>query len=73
VSKARHRKHSGHVKAVSETTGQDLDPYLGRAFIGDGTGTAVASAVGGSPTTTYAENIEVMAASAYPTLPARSR
>ncbi len=55
-------ENSGHVKAVSEMTGDDLDPYLGRAFIGDGVGTAVASFVGGSPTTTYAENIGVMAA-----------
>ena len=55
-------ENSGHVKAVSEMTGDDLDPYLGRAFIGDGVGTAVASLVGGSPTTTYAENIGVMAA-----------
>jgi xanthine/uracil permease len=43
-------------------TGDDLDPYLGRAFLGDGVGTAIASLVGGSPTTTYAENIGVMAA-----------
>ncbi|WP_073389528.1 uracil-xanthine permease family protein [Jatrophihabitans endophyticus] len=55
-------ENAGHVKAVSEMTGDDLDPYLGRAFIGDGVGTAVASVVGGSPTTTYAENIGVMAA-----------
>jgi uracil-xanthine permease len=55
-------ENAGHVKAVSEMTGDDLDPYLGRAFIGDGVGTAVASLVGGSPTTTYAENIGVMAA-----------
>ena len=55
-------ENAGHVKAVSEMTGQDLDPYLGRAFIGDGVGTALASFVGGSPTTTYAENIGVMAA-----------
>jgi uracil-xanthine permease len=55
-------ENAGHVKAVSEMTGDDLDPYLGRAFIGDGVGTAVASFVGGSPTTTYAENIGVMAA-----------
>lgn len=55
-------ENSGHVKAVSEMTGDDLDPYLGRAFIGDGVGTALASLVGGSPTTTYAENIGVMAA-----------
>ncbi|UQX90079.1 hypothetical protein M6D93_08775 [Jatrophihabitans telluris] len=55
-------ENAGHVKAVSEMTGDDLDPYLGRAFIGDGVGTALASFVGGSPTTTYAENIGVMAA-----------
>jgi xanthine/uracil permease len=55
-------ENAGHVKAVSEMTGEDLDPYLGRAYIGDGVGTAIASFVGGSPTTTYAENIGVMAA-----------
>jgi uracil-xanthine permease len=55
-------ENAGHVKAVSEMTGENLDPYLGRAFIGDGVGTALASFVGGSPTTTYAENIGVMAA-----------
>jgi uracil-xanthine permease len=55
-------ENAGHVKAVSEMTGENLDPYLGRAFIGDGVGTVLASAVGGSPTTTYAENIGVMAA-----------
>jgi xanthine/uracil permease len=43
-------------------TKDDLDPYLGRALLGDGLGTALASSFGGSPTTTYAENIGVMAA-----------
>jgi uracil-xanthine permease len=55
-------ENTGHVKAVAEMTGHDLDPYMGRAIAADGVGTAVASAVGGSPTTTYAENIGVMAA-----------
>jgi uracil-xanthine permease len=55
-------ENTGHVKAVAEMTQRDLDPYLGRAILGDGVGTALASAVGGSPTTTYAENIGVMAA-----------
>jgi uracil-xanthine permease len=55
-------ENTGHVRAVSEMTGQDLDPYLGRALFADGFGTALSSAVGGSPTTTYAENIGVMAA-----------
>ncbi|MEO6511451.1 MAG: solute carrier family 23 protein [Nocardioides sp.] len=52
----------GHVKAVAEMTKTDLDPVLGRAVAADGIGTVIASAVGGSPTTTYAENIGVMAA-----------
>ena len=52
----------GHVKAVAEMTQRDLDPYMGRAIGADGVGTVIASAVGGSPTTTYAENIGVMAA-----------
>ena len=52
----------GHVKAVSEMTGEDLDPYMGRAVAADGVGTTIASFVGGAPTTTYAENIGVMAA-----------
>ena len=51
----------GHVKAVEEMTGDDLDPYMGRAVAADGIGTMIASSVGGSPTTTYAENIGVMA------------
>ena len=51
----------GHVKAVAEMTGHDLDPYMGRAVAADGIGTMIATSVGGSPTTTYAENIGVMA------------
>ncbi|NUR88522.1 MAG: nitrate reductase [Nonomuraea sp.] len=52
----------GHVKAVGEMTGADVDAYMGRAVMADGVGTVVATAVGGSATTTYAENIGVMAA-----------
>ncbi|HSV37611.1 MAG TPA: solute carrier family 23 protein [Nocardioidaceae bacterium] len=52
----------GHVKAVAEMTQRDLDPVMGRAVAADGVGTVITSAVGGSPTTTYAENIGVMAA-----------
>lgn len=55
-------ENAGHVKAVAEMTGDDLDPYMGRAIGADGVGTVIASSVGGSPTTTYAENIGVMAA-----------
>ncbi|NJP89247.1 nitrate reductase [Nonomuraea sp. FMUSA5-5] len=52
----------GHVKAVGEMTGADVDAYMGRAVMADGIGTVVATSVGGSATTTYAENIGVMAA-----------
>src|SRR5205085_3258171 len=55
-------ENTGHVKAVAAMTGYDLDPLMGRAIFADGLGTTIASAVGGSPTTTYAENIGVMAA-----------
>jgi xanthine/uracil permease len=52
----------GHVKAVAEMTQRDLDPVMGRALFADGVGTVIATSVGGSPTTTYAENNGVMAA-----------
>jgi uracil-xanthine permease len=55
-------ENTGHVKAVAEMTGTDLDPYMGRALAADGFATALSSAFGGSPTTTYAENIGVMGA-----------
>ncbi|MGR7024756.1 uracil-xanthine permease family protein [Geodermatophilus sp. URMC 62] len=55
-------ENAGHVKAVSAMTKRDLDPVMGRAIFADGLGTVIASSVGGSPTTTYAENIGVMAA-----------
>ena len=51
----------GHIKAVAAMTGRNLDPYLGRAFVGDGLATIVAGAGGGTGVTTYAENIGVMA------------
>jgi uracil-xanthine permease len=52
----------GHVKAVAAMTGENLDPFLGRSFIGDGVSTVIAGLFGGIGTTTYAENIGVMAA-----------
>jgi len=51
----------GHVKAVAAMTGESLDRYLGRAFLGDGIATMLAGAGGGTGVTTYAENIGVMA------------
>jgi xanthine/uracil permease len=55
-------ENTGHVKAVGEMTRTDLDPMVGRTIFADGAATVLTSSVGGSPTTTYAENIGVMAA-----------
>lgn len=52
----------GHVKAVSEMTNRDLDDLAGDALIADGLASSLAGGFGGSGTTTYAENIGVMAA-----------
>jgi len=52
----------GHVKSVALMTGENLDEYSGRALMADGLATTVAGFGGGSGTTTYAENIGVMAA-----------
>ncbi|MDY2941371.1 MAG: solute carrier family 23 protein [Varibaculum sp.] len=52
----------GHVKSVSAMTGENLDDLTGRALFADGFSTVLAGFGGGSGTTTYAENIGVMAA-----------
>jgi uracil-xanthine permease len=52
----------GHVKSVGQMTGTDIDPLIGRALAADGVATTLAGFGGGSATTTYAENIGVMAA-----------
>jgi uracil-xanthine permease len=51
----------GHIKAIGAMTGRNLDPYLGRAFIGDGVATMLSGSFGGTGVTTYAENMGVMA------------
>jgi len=51
----------GHVKAIGAMTGRNLDPYLGRAFMGDGIATILSGFFGGTGMTTYAENMGVMA------------
>lgn len=52
----------GHVKSITAMTGIDYDRRMGRALFADGLATVVAGSGGGSATTTYAENIGVMAA-----------
>ncbi len=51
----------GHIKAIGAMTGRNFDPYLGRAFMGDGVATMLSGAAGGTGMTTYAENMGVMA------------
>jgi uracil-xanthine permease len=55
-------ENAGHVKAVGEMTGDPLDDKLGTAIGADGAATVLSTAVGGPATTTYSENIGVMAA-----------
>ncbi|MGW4091427.1 uracil-xanthine permease family protein [Nocardia sp. NPDC004750] len=52
----------GHVKSITTMTGIDYDRRMGRALAADGLATVLAGSGGGSATTTYAENIGVMAA-----------
>lgn len=55
-------ENMAHFKVVSEMTGKNISPYMGRAFLADGVCTSMSGAVGGTGLTTYAENIGVMAA-----------
>ncbi|WP_369637281.1 uracil-xanthine permease family protein [Nocardia sp. JMUB6875] len=55
-------ENAGHVKAVGEMTGDNLDGKLGTAIAADGAASMLSTAVGGPPNTTYSENIGVMAA-----------
>ena len=40
----------GHIKAVGAMTGENLTPYLGRAFVADGVATALSAGAGGTGT-----------------------
>src|SRR6476646_7014571 len=46
----------GHLKAVAATTGRDMDPYIGRGFLGDAIATVVAGSAVGGGTSPYPEN-----------------
>ncbi|KAG0168992.1 hypothetical protein DFQ28_004137 [Apophysomyces sp. BC1034] len=50
----------GHIKAVSAMAETSLDPYFGRAILGDAIATIVSASAGGPGQTTYSENIGVM-------------
>lgn len=51
----------GHIKAIGGMTGQNMDPYIGRGFVGDGLATMISGSGGGTGVTTYVENMGVMA------------
>ena len=52
----------GHVRGVATMTDAAVNKQTGRALIADGAATVLAGSFGGSGTTTYGENIGVMAA-----------
>jgi NCS2 family nucleobase:cation symporter-2 len=52
----------GHVRGVATMTDASVNRHTGRALIADGAATTLAGLFGGSGTTTYGENIGVMAA-----------
>jgi putative pyrimidine permease RutG len=54
-------ENKGHIEAISGFMKRDLNPHLGRAYLGDAIATFVSAMGGGTPQTTYAENMGVMA------------
>ncbi|HEY5585170.1 MAG TPA: uracil permease [Ruminiclostridium sp.] len=56
-------EHIGHLFVTSNIVGKDLmkDPGLHRSMLGDGLSTMISSISGSVPTTTYGENMGVMA------------
>jgi uracil-xanthine permease len=54
-------EHIGHLLVINEITGKDFTKMLPESLAGDGIATMLSGAVGGTPSTTYAENIGVMA------------
>jgi uracil-xanthine permease len=54
-------ENKGHIEAISGYMKRDLNPYLGRAYLGDAIASFVSAMGGGTPQTTYAENMGVMA------------
>jgi uracil-xanthine permease len=54
-------ENKGHLAAISGSMGRDLNPHLGRTYLGDAIATFVSALGGGTPQTTYAENMGLMA------------
>lgn len=56
-------EHMGHIMVLNSLTKRDFfkDPGLHRTMLGDGLATIIAGFIGGPPTTSYGENIGVLA------------
>lgn len=56
-------EHIGHQVVINKIVGKNFfkDPGLHRSLVGDGIATMFSSVIGGPPTTTYGENIGVLA------------
>lgn len=54
-------ENKGHLEAISGYMKRDLNAHLGRAYLGDAAASFVSAMGGGTPQTTYAENMGVMA------------
>ncbi|MBF7022334.1 uracil-xanthine permease family protein [Staphylococcus kloosii] len=56
-------EHIGHQMVINKIVGKNFfkDPGLDKSIIGDGVSTMIASVIGGPPSTTYGENIGVLA------------
>lgn len=54
-------ENKGHIEAIGGYMKRDLNPHLGRAYMGDAAASFVSALGGGTPQTTYAENMGVMA------------
>jgi uracil-xanthine permease len=54
-------ENKGHLEAIGGFMKRDLNQHLGRAYLGDALASFVSAMGGGTPQTTYAENMGVMA------------
>ena len=54
-------ENKGHLEAIGGYMKRDMNRHLGRAYLGDAAATFVSAMGGGTPQTTYAENMGVMA------------
>jgi putative pyrimidine permease RutG len=53
-------ENMGHIATITIVAKKDLNPWLGRSYLGDAVATIISACFGGTGVTTYAENIGVM-------------